>query len=266
MLRFASVLMLPFGKHVNGAFLVAQHDRPEVDLLDQAADAVDRRDVADADLILEDHEEAADDVAHERLCAEADGEPGDAGAGQDGRDVDVEFVEDHHQGDAADADRARPVDERSQSPRAFCTLERVDARPQADLVFESSNEQRDEPDQRVGQEDYQEDIASVAECRGRQRAERQTPARPHPGELERREQQQRRGEREDRERDEAQRSSHVRAGDREVIAEDGIQRPLASRLTRIATNAEMTSVAVSAVRIPRQSMVPEKRPAFMGAG
>ena len=65
---------------VQRSLFVAQHDRPQVDLFDQPADAVDRRGVADAHLILEDHEEAADDVAHQRLRAKADRQAGDAGA------------------------------------------------------------------------------------------------------------------------------------------------------------------------------------------
>ena len=44
-------------------------------------------DVADADLVLEDQEEPADDVADQRLRAEADRQAGDAGAGQHRRDV-----------------------------------------------------------------------------------------------------------------------------------------------------------------------------------
>ena len=50
-------------------------------------------DIADADLILEDQEESADHVAHERLRAEAHREPDDAGAGEERRDVDVELFE-----------------------------------------------------------------------------------------------------------------------------------------------------------------------------
>ena len=75
------------------AFLVAQHDRPQVDLFDQPALAVDDGDVADAHLILEDQEEAGDDVAHQRLRAEADRQADDAGAGQRRGDVDVELAQ-----------------------------------------------------------------------------------------------------------------------------------------------------------------------------
>ena len=75
-------LDLAVREDVHGAFLVAQHDGPEVDGLDEPALSVDDGDVADAHLILEDQEEAGDDVAHERLRAEADGQPDDAGAGE----------------------------------------------------------------------------------------------------------------------------------------------------------------------------------------
>ena len=78
----ASVLTSPFGKTWTVPCLVAQHDRPQVHLLDQPALAVDDRDVADAHLVLEDQEEAGDDVAHQRLRAEADRQADDAGAGQ----------------------------------------------------------------------------------------------------------------------------------------------------------------------------------------
>ena len=54
------------------------------------ADAVDRRDVADAHLILQNQEEAADHVAHQRLRAEADREAENAGTGQERGDVQSE--------------------------------------------------------------------------------------------------------------------------------------------------------------------------------
>ena len=90
MLRLASVVDGAVREDVHRAFAVAQHDRAQVDRLDQAADPVDRGDVADAHLVLEDQEEAADDVAHQRLGAEADREADDAGAGQHRRDVQAE--------------------------------------------------------------------------------------------------------------------------------------------------------------------------------
>ena len=58
---------------MDGAFLVSQHDRAQVDFLDEPALSIDDRDVADAALVLEDQKEAGDDVAHDRLGAETDG-------------------------------------------------------------------------------------------------------------------------------------------------------------------------------------------------
>ena len=72
----------PVREHLDRAFDVAQHDRPQIDLLDAPGHAVDARAVADAHLVFEDQEEARDDVAHEVLRAEADGQAGDAGAGE----------------------------------------------------------------------------------------------------------------------------------------------------------------------------------------
>ena len=69
---------------------------------DEPAGAVDRRDVTDADLILEEEEEAADDVADQRLRAEADRQAGDAGAGQHRGDVDLELLQNHQGRDADD--------------------------------------------------------------------------------------------------------------------------------------------------------------------
>ena len=140
------------GKDVDRPLRVTQNDGPEVDRLDQPAGAVDRRDVADAHLILENQEEAADDVAHQRLRAEADRQAGNPGAGQHRRDVDAELVEDHQHGDTVIASRRDVADERPERPRAFGALERVEARALADLVLESSHEQARGADKRVGKE------------------------------------------------------------------------------------------------------------------
>ena len=88
-------LHLAVGEDVDRAFLVAQHDRAQVDFLDEPALAIDDRDVADAALVLEDQEEAGDDVAHDRLRAETDRQPRDAGARQRRRDVDAQLAQDH---------------------------------------------------------------------------------------------------------------------------------------------------------------------------
>ena len=95
--------------------------------------------VSDADLILEDHEEAADDVAHQGLRAEADGQPGDAGAGQHRRDVDPKLLQDHQGRDADDralatlstsepSVRARFARSSASSPVPLCQLDVQNAR------------------------------------------------------------------------------------------------------------------------------------------
>ena len=76
---------------------VAQVDEAQRDVLDRALDGADANDVAERELVLELKEEARDEVAHEALRTERDGEPDDAGARQQWRDVEVELIEDHEQ-------------------------------------------------------------------------------------------------------------------------------------------------------------------------
>ena len=57
-----------------------------------------------AHLILEDQEEPRDHVAHQVLRAEADGQPGDAGAGEDRHDVDRQLAQQHQDRDEPDRD------------------------------------------------------------------------------------------------------------------------------------------------------------------
>ena len=60
--------------------LIAQHDSAKGDRLHQTAGAVDDRDIADTDLILEQEKKAADQIAHQMLRAETDGEADDSRA------------------------------------------------------------------------------------------------------------------------------------------------------------------------------------------
>ena len=54
------------------------------DVLDRSGDSVDRHDVADAVLVLEDHEDTGEEVANDGLRTEADRDTGDSGAGESG--------------------------------------------------------------------------------------------------------------------------------------------------------------------------------------
>ena len=98
-------LDLAVREDVNGAFLVPEDGRPEVDGLDEPTLPVDDGDVADAHLILEDQEKTGDDVAHQRLRAEADGEPDDAGAGERRGGIHAQLAERRESGDDDDDDR-----------------------------------------------------------------------------------------------------------------------------------------------------------------
>src|SRR5262245_17290248 len=92
-------------KYLYRAFDVPKHDGAQVDLFDAAGDAVDASQITDADLVLEDQKEARDDVAHQILRPEADGQAGDAGAGQDRHDVDGQLAHHHQDPDEHDRDR-----------------------------------------------------------------------------------------------------------------------------------------------------------------
>ena len=79
-------------------------------------------------------------------------------------------------------------------------------------------------DQRVGEQADQQHLEAVAERPLGERPERHARARPHAGELERREEEQRGAQHECGEADEAQRTADERARRREVIADDGHER------------------------------------------
>ena len=84
------------------AVLAAQHRRAQRDPLDRAGRHAEVDDVADAVLVLDQHEQAGDAVLDEVLGAEAEGDAGDAGAGDQRGQVDAELAEDHEQGDHPD--------------------------------------------------------------------------------------------------------------------------------------------------------------------
>jgi hypothetical protein len=73
-----------------------------------------------------DDEDAAQEVAHEALGAEAQGDAGDAGAGQQRTEADVELAQDQEDGDDVNGDRHDAAQHRSQRPcplaRAFAAL------------------------------------------------------------------------------------------------------------------------------------------------
>ena len=103
-LRLPTRMMVPFGTHhrVPSAPLtrvILQVDRFNGSGGQRRAE-VDA--VADAALIVEQHEEAGDAVLDQRLCAEAQGDAGNTGAGDQWREVDVEQAEDDEYRDGPD--------------------------------------------------------------------------------------------------------------------------------------------------------------------
>ena len=79
-------------------------------------------DVADLHRVLQQQEDAGDQVAHQCLRAEADRHADDAGAGQQRADVHADLGQHHHAGDDHDGDRQRGAQQRQQraQPRRAC--------------------------------------------------------------------------------------------------------------------------------------------------
>ena len=101
------------------AGLVAQPRDPQGDLLDGADHGPEVDHVADAELVLEDHEDAVEVVLHQGLRAEGQGHADDAGAGQQRGDVDVERREDHGGRDRPHADRDHAAQQLADGLRAL---------------------------------------------------------------------------------------------------------------------------------------------------
>ncbi len=87
----------PVGDDVHGPVLAAQDCGAQVDLLHGARDAVDGNRVPNADLILQQHQQAAQPVLDERLRAQAQRQARDAQAGEQRLDVEGQLIESHHQ-------------------------------------------------------------------------------------------------------------------------------------------------------------------------
>src|SRR5262249_54429376 len=91
------------GHVVERTVLVAERDGAEGDLLDRALGVAARLDiVADAEDVLDEIAGAAEEVFHQRLCTETDGDADDAGRGEERGDADAEGGERAHQRHGAD--------------------------------------------------------------------------------------------------------------------------------------------------------------------
>ena len=83
-------------------FDVAQPRDAQADGLDRAGGLAEVDRVADAVLVLEDHEDARQEVLDQVLGAEAQGDAGDAGTGEQRRDRQAEHAQHHDERDAPD--------------------------------------------------------------------------------------------------------------------------------------------------------------------
>ena len=80
---------------------------------------------ADRHLVLHDDEQAGNDVLHQRLRPEADGEAGNADAGQQRRNVDAELGGGRQAAHRQQQYGARAAQERQQRPRPSAAFDRV---------------------------------------------------------------------------------------------------------------------------------------------
>ena len=82
------------------ALNVAQGRRAQRDLLDRAGRRADVDHVTDAVLVLDQHEEAGEEVLHDRLRTEAEGDAADAGTGDERGQIDLQLPEHQERSDA----------------------------------------------------------------------------------------------------------------------------------------------------------------------
>ena len=109
-------------------FQIAQHDRPQLDRFDEPADPIDLGDITDADLVLQNDEEAGDQVLDQGLGAEADGQAKDAGAGEDRHHIDVEFSQQHERGEHQHHRGERILHQAAERSRPLGALRNIERR------------------------------------------------------------------------------------------------------------------------------------------
>ena len=90
------------GEGVDGAITGAEDGGPEADVLDGAALAIDFADIAGADVVFEQEEDAGEGVFDERAGTEAEGEGADTEAGEDGGEVEAELTGEREGGEKPD--------------------------------------------------------------------------------------------------------------------------------------------------------------------
>src|SRR5262249_7757765 len=99
------------GNHVQRAVGIAQQRTSHADFFDLAGHTGSTDHVADLVLVFDQDEKPVNHVLDQRLGAEPNSQAGNAGAGQKGRDVDIEdILEDRHAGKEQDEENADAAD------------------------------------------------------------------------------------------------------------------------------------------------------------
>ena len=120
---------LPEGHGVDRPAVVPELDRAQAEALDRSLVAAALDVLADPEGVVEEIEDAADDVAHERLRAEADRDARDARPGDQRPDFHAERRERHHHRDHGERDERDVAEDRQEGAkprfaRCFLALER----------------------------------------------------------------------------------------------------------------------------------------------
>ena len=113
-LKLVTCLDLAEGDRVDLSEVMAQPQRTDRDPLDGSLRRADVDVLADAEGVVDQEEDARDDVADQRLGAEADGDADDAGTGQQRADVDAERRDDDHADHDDEGDEEELADHRQQ--------------------------------------------------------------------------------------------------------------------------------------------------------
>src|SRR3546814_19256269 len=101
---------------------MSELDRTQGDLLDHALATGTLDVLAFAERVLHQIEEPRDDVLHQGLSAEADGEADDNGSRQQGADINPEGRESHEDGDRDDGDEEEGANDRTNRRNARARL------------------------------------------------------------------------------------------------------------------------------------------------
>src|SRR5262245_1831725 len=140
------------------AVLQAQLRHAQPDRLHGAGDTADLDDVTDRDQTLEEQEDAREQIADQRLRAEADDDAEHAGRDHDGLHVDAKLAEDHHEDDEGERPAHDAREQGAECPRArsvaeACseTIHEAVDQPLDDVVPDEQQSEREPDGQRVAE-------------------------------------------------------------------------------------------------------------------